>query len=213
MNQFKFLFYSFLFAIFIFLVDEYLFTIFPVKSFASAVFGIVVFSLFFLLSGISPKAKMHFQILYLLCAGSGLFLAGSAVLKVHEHGPEAYKKKLGPPYLKWYFSFDEAKKNSTLQKGNILIYFSAEWCIPCHVIGEKLFPKKEFQDLVEKYKLTLLNIDMTDPTEKNEQIAVHYKLEGLPVMILSDAAGIEIDRLVGFRYADDTIQNLKKILK
>ena len=215
MDKSKFLLYSFLIAIFIFLLDEYCFTISSVKSLTGTIFGIVVFSLFLLLHDIKPRPKIHFQILYLFCAGMGLFLAGSTVLKFYKHDPssEAYESKLASSGLKWYTSFNEAKKKSALKGGNILIYFSAEWCVPCHVMEKEMFPTKEFKDLIEKHKLILLNIDMTKPTKESNRIAVQYELEGLPVIIFTDAEGIEMDRLVGFRNTIHTIQQIEKILK
>ena len=149
----------------------------------------------------------------------GLFLTKPAVLGMYHHffgakkAPKLLEHKPDTANLVWHTSLDEAKKNAIANKGNILIYFLAEWCIPCHVMAKELFPQKEFQELVEKNKLSLLYVDLTELMEESNEIAMQYEIEGLPVMILTDQKAVEIDRIIGFRNKEDTIRKIEKILR
>ena len=98
------------------------------------------------------------------------------------------------------------------KKRPILIYFSADWCLPCHTIEKKLFPSQEFKDFVKKHEVILLLYDMNQPNLEGDEIASKYLVAGLPTMILTDHQGKEIDKVLGFRSIKKTMQELKEVI-
>ena len=66
-----------------------------------------------------------------------------------------------------------------------VLEFHAPWCAPCKTLSQ-----------------TLASMNLTTPIEEidiDEQpdIAAKYNIRGVPTMILLDANGLEIERLVG----------------
>jgi len=66
----------------------------------------------------------------------------------------------------------------TLIKSNkpVLVDFYANWCGPCQVLGPIL---KEVKDNF-KERISIIKIDV----DKNQAIAAHYQVRGVPTMIL-----------------------------
>ncbi|NHM07554.1 thioredoxin [Flavobacterium sp. CYK-4] len=58
----------------------------------------------------------------------------------------------------------------------VLVDFYADWCGPCQMLGPILKEVKE--TLAERVSIIKINVD------KNQEIASHYRIKGVPTMML-----------------------------
>jgi thioredoxin 1 len=81
------------------------------------------------------------------------------------------------------------------------IYFSAPWCGPCRLLGPKMEKVAE-QVMVEKY-----NVD------ENQELAKNFSVRSIPIVILVDNNGKEIERILGNNTVDFYINKFKEYEK
>ena len=70
----------------------------------------------------------------------------------------------------------------------VLVYFWAEWCGPCRMIGPTL--EQIALSLEGKVKVSKLNVD------QNREIAMKYNIQSIPSLVLFKN-GSEVARIVG----------------
>ena len=69
-----------------------------------------------------------------------------------------------------------------------VLKFGAEWCMPCKVLNKNL---ENFTDCeVVKY-------DVDDVDDMDEELLEKYKIRNIPVTIMVDENGEEVNRWVG----------------
>lgn len=67
--------------------------------------------------------------------------------------------------------------NTLIKSGKpVLVDFYATWCGPCQMLGPIL---KEVKDLL-KERVEIIKIDV----DKNQAVAAHYRIKGVPTMML-----------------------------
>ena len=114
--------------------------------------------------------------------------------------------------LQWHTTTLKAQTEASKKKNHILIYFSADWCMPCLEMEKSLFPSKEFHDFVKKKSLSLVFYDMSRDNAEGEHAAEKYFVNGLPTIILTNHQGVEIDKVLGFRSKQKTIKELTEVI-
>lgn len=79
----------------------------------------------------------------------------------------------------------EAKKSGK----PVLYFFTAAWCVPCHLLEEEVFSKKDVADRIAKDFIPVVVRDRMRETGKNEpamvKLADRYGLRGFPTLIVS----------------------------
>ena len=187
--------------------------------------GVILFVSFLLLSHTPPHLPQpRWQRYgYLFMASLGLFLTTPWIQdikgliqeqnskKTMENGTKFKKPKKGD--FLWHTSIEEAQKAASQKKDVILIYFSADWCLPCLEMEKDFFPSAGFKQFVKEYSPTLLFYDMDQKNSEGEEIAQKYLMRGLPTMILIDHKGVEIDKVLGYRSKEKTIRELKEVIR
>lgn len=78
------------------------------------------------------------------------------------------------------------------------VYFSAPWCGPCRLLGPKMEKVAE-QVQVEKY-----NVD------ENQELAEKFSVRNIPIVILVDNNGKELERILGNNTAEFYINKFKE---
>ena len=68
-----------------------------------------------------------------------------------------------------------------------LVKFSADWCMPCKMLGKTL------EGINVPYPLIEIDID------EKPDVAQEYKVRGVPTMVLLDENDVEVGRLVGVK--------------
>ncbi len=84
--------------------------------------------------------------------------------------------------------------------GVVLVDFWAPWCGPCKLVAPEL---EKVATERQEVKVVKVNVDEL-PTLKET-----YGVQGIPSLVLFNA-GEEVDRLVGFRPAEDIVALLLK---
>lgn len=77
--------------------------------------------------------------------------------------------------------------------------FTGSWCQPCRQLAP-------IMEQVKQHSIKVEEIDVDDQSDLAEQ----YNIRSVPTVVLTDDKGIEINRLVGVKYADEYIENFNK---
>jgi thiol:disulfide interchange protein len=91
----------------------------------------------------------------------------------------------------------------------LLLDLYADWCGPCKTLSEEYFPSVELQPLLQNFVLVKIDID----TPSGGEIANRYGVSSIPTVIIAEADGTEIDRIVGTTpTASEYAEALKEIV-
>lgn len=87
--------------------------------------------------------------------------------------------------------FDAATVLASEEGKLIFIDFYADWCPPCRTLSEEYFPMPEYQEFLSGVVPLKINVD------NMQELAQRYGVSSIPTLVLTDATGTEIDRVVG----------------
>mgnify|MGYP006164034727 FL=1 len=92
-----------------------------------------------------------------------------------------------------------------------LVDLYADWCIACKEFEHLTFPKPQVQTQMQK--MQLLKVDVTKMTRKDQALLEHYRVLGLPTLLVFTPEGEELTqaRITGFMNADDFASHLQQI--
>lgn len=137
-----------------------------------------------------------------------LFIMSVACAGKEDKAPKADEGKPAVQAAKsqWLSDPVEARKMATAAKLPILINFEgSDWCHWCELLDKEVFEKKEFQDYARQ-NLILLALDFPqqkpqppEVAQRNEEMSRKYNVEGFPTLLITDASGTEIGRMVGYQ--------------
>jgi len=65
---------------------------------------------------------------------------------------------------------------------NVIVDFSAKWCVACKELEENTFSNPNVENILKNYKL--IRIDITNPDKNLEKIIKKYKIIGPPVILI-----------------------------
>jgi thioredoxin-related protein len=108
----------------------------------------------------------------------------------------------------WVKNYDDALKQAENQKKYVVLDMSASWCGFCRRMAREVYPSPEFVDYSRKHVFMRLFAD-TDP--RGPELAEKYGVEGFPTILVLDARGKEVGRVVGARPSDQLIRALDQI--
>lgn len=91
----------------------------------------------------------------------------------------------------WRTDYEQAISLATQQDRPVLLRFTADWCVPCRVMDQNVFPNQDVKAALAAHVVPLkLDIDQ----ESNAEIARRYGIRGIPTLLLVDSQGNELDR-------------------
>jgi protein disulfide-isomerase len=96
--------------------------------------------------------------------------------------------------VNWAEDFSTAQQLASSSEKPILLFFTAEWCVPCRIMKREVFADPEVVKVINA-RLIPLAIYADDPGAA--QLFEHYNIGGTPITIVTDAAGEVIDYAVG----------------
>jgi len=103
-------------------------------------------------------------------------------------------------------SFDEALARAQKSDRWVLVDFVARWCGPCHEMDAKVWPHDEVgRSLASSYVM----LQRDGERDEGEELAARYRVLGFPTLLVVDAGGNEVDRLMGFVGAQELIATLQ----
>lgn len=96
--------------------------------------------------------------------------------------------------LVWFQDdFDGASAEAASSGKPLLIDMYADWCGPCRTLGEEYFTSEEMYPVLSNF--VLLRIDVDNPDMAT--YAQSYSVSAIPCVVIAEADGTEIDRIVG----------------
>ncbi len=99
--------------------------------------------------------------------------------------------------VKWE-PFSEAKLTEAAQLGKPAIaYFYAAWCAACYELKIKTFSDSQVITALEPYVRLKGDLSFIR-SEESMKISRHYKVRGVPTVVLFDAKGEAVKRFSGF---------------
>lgn len=104
----------------------------------------------------------------------------------------------------WLTDLDQAKSQAANADKPMLVLFTAAWCGPCQQLKRNAFADTHTAEFIERHTVPV-KIDMTRTTDQNAPIAEAFGVTGFPTMVLADATGQPISRLVGAVSAEQVI--------
>jgi thiol:disulfide interchange protein len=110
----------------------------------------------------------------------------------------------------WVKNYDDALKQAGEQKKFVVLDMSASWCGFCRKMAREVYPTQEFVDYSRGHVFVRLFVD-TDP--QGEKLAEKFDVRGFPTILVLDAQGKEVGRVVGARPSSRLIQDLQEITR
>ena len=96
--------------------------------------------------------------------------------------------------LVWFVDdFDAASAEAAASGKLMLIDMYADWCGPCVTLGEEYFTSEEMHPVLSNF--VLLRLDVDNPAVA--PYAQQYNVSAIPCVVIAEADGTEIDRIVG----------------
>lgn len=96
--------------------------------------------------------------------------------------------------LVWFMDdFDAARAEAAASGKPLLIDMYADWCGPCVTLGEQYFTSEEMYPVLSNF--VLLRLDVDNPAVA--PYAQQYNVTAIPCVVIAEADGTEIDRIVG----------------
>ena len=88
----------------------------------------------------------------------------------------------------------------------VFVDFSAEWCLACKVLEERVFADSAVQQALGSY--VFIEVD----TDEYPQTATAFEVVGMPTLVILNTEGDELFRSVGIIEADDLRQKLEALV-
>ena len=100
----------------------------------------------------------------------------------------------------WGASWDDAAALS-LQSGKpILIDFTADWCPPCKILNEEIFPQPEVLNAITSHYIPL-RADISNSSSPGTPLGEKYQVSAIPTLLIVDAKGNVLNKQVGLASA------------
>jgi len=120
----------------------------------------------------------------------------------------------------WLVDFEKAKAQAAKEGKPILMEFTgSDWCPPCKALHKNVLTSDVFKQQMPK-KFILLKLD--NPRDKSKQtpeeiaqykkLSAEYNVEGVPTIIVADAAGKEQHRQVGYSRSETPQEWVTKLI-
>jgi thiol:disulfide interchange protein len=111
------------------------------------------------------------------------------------------------PQIAWLTDEEAALAKAQSEGKPVLIDFGARWCEGCKRLDRETFPSTKVRK--ESQRFVALRIDLSEDDGEAERIRRKYRIGGLPVLLLLDKRGNEVERLVDFVEPAELVATMK----
>ncbi|HVP58814.1 MAG TPA: thioredoxin family protein [bacterium] len=132
-----------------------------------------------------------------LVIGGGYFLAGCSKERETLQPPQ--------PAIAWSSTLTEAKLEAQKTGDRILASFEAYWCPWSRLLRESLYVDPAVVDSLASFKCVSIDAD------RDTALCAEYDIQLYPTIVIMDAYGGEIERLVGYYSPDEFLSRLSSI--
>ncbi len=101
-----------------------------------------------------------------------------------------------PTTLVWRTDRERAVSEARAGGKPHVLDFTAEWCAACKELEKITFADPEVSAVLSTF--VLVKMDMTGNTDEDQGIMEHYRVPGLPAVIVFDGEGKEVGRVTEF---------------
>jgi thiol:disulfide interchange protein DsbD len=151
------------------------------------------------------RVRKTMGIIFIVIAIAGFFVpAGKAATDRH-----GQKEALSGTV--WVADINEGLALAKEKHLPVLIDFSAEWCAACKELERYTFSDKQVQNEMKRF--ICIKADMTNRTPAVMDIAMRFRISGIPVIEFYGSDGILITekRITGFISADEFLNHIRDI--
>jgi thioredoxin-like negative regulator of GroEL len=104
-----------------------------------------------------------------------------------------------PPAVTWSTSMDAALADAAKADRPILLDFYTDWCEWCHALDDTTYADAQFIEFSKRFTCAKVNAEVDTAS------AARYHVRSYPTVVLMNADGTEIDRVVGYYRAPEFI--------
>lgn len=94
----------------------------------------------------------------------------------------------------WADDFDAARSLAAESHRPMLLFFTADWCVPCRIMKRQVFADP---DVMRAINARVVPVMVAEEAPWAEEIFEHYRVGATPVTIFTDSAGAVLDYEVG----------------
>lgn len=94
----------------------------------------------------------------------------------------------------WAHDFDAARTLAAESDRPLLLFFTAEWCVPCRVMKREVFADREVMQAIHA---SVVPVMLQAGGPGTDAVFARYQVGGTPVTIFTDPAGTVLDYEVG----------------
>ncbi|BDZ66613.1 thioredoxin family protein [Methanobacterium ferruginis] len=105
--------------------------------------------------------------------------------------------------LQWGTDLDQAMQEAKNTNKSVFVDFYADWCSYCEEMDEGTYTDPQVQEkLTQNYVLVKVDVD------NNPDLSSQYQAYSLPTMVILDANGNEINRIIGYQSPEQLINQI-----
>jgi thioredoxin:protein disulfide reductase len=110
--------------------------------------------------------------------------------------------------IRWEPLSPDALDRAIAARRPALVEFGADWCLPCVEMEHSTFVDPGVTRAVRAF--SALQADVTETTPANDALLAQFQIVGVPTIIVYDARGREVERVVGFVDAERLLAMLRR---
>ncbi len=110
--------------------------------------------------------------------------------------------------VSWLTNWEEAVTASRAQRKPIFVDVFTTWCPPCKQLDAETFSDKQFATLAADVVLL-----KQDAEKGGRELAKRYGVRGYPTLLLLDADGKLMARMVGFQPPDRLVRQTRRLIE
>ena len=130
----------------------------------------------------------------LLCVTAFFVACGQQAEPVDQSGTETTEVGTDAEVqeIEWIHDDFDAAAALAVEEGKLIfIDFYADWCPPCQTLSEEYFPRPDYIQFLSGVVTLKVNVD------NEPDLAQRYSVSSIPTLVVTDAQGNELDRVVG----------------
>ncbi len=106
----------------------------------------------------------------------------------------------------WVDDFESAQQLATKSGKNMLLFFTADWCVPCRIMKREVFADEEVEKAIHDQVVAVMLYEDAPGADK---VFEGYKVGVTPVTIFTDANGNVLDYAVGKMGKQEFLEMMK----